>query len=519
METSGDWNGGGPAPVETAFEEEAARAAAEASAAPEAGTDLGRQVKGAILWRSGSQIAAQILSWGSTLFVVRILNPSDYGLFAMTQVVLAFLTFLNGYGFASSLIRAESVEPFRLRQTFGLLLLLNGALAAAQLVIAPLAAAHYHQPQIATLLRWQSLLYLSTPFVAIPEVLLIRRLQYRPLAIVTVAATGLGAATAITMALSGAGVWTLVAAPIVIFWARAVGLVLATRCFLIPSFDLRGTGAMVAFGAALLVNQGFWVIQSQADVFIAGRALDPHSLGLYAEALFLTQIFSSRFVPPLNEVAFPAYARLQKDPERLAASFLTAVRLIMAIALPLYLGLAVCAAPAVETLFGPKWLAMAPLVSILALAMPAMTLQILFAPALNAVGKPHVTARISACGAVLMPATFLVAVRFGSTGMAWGWTIAFPLLCAATWLQARRHIRVTLAGLIDAITPSFVAAIGMVSMVWALRALLPPLPAPALLAVLGGSGVVTYALLLRLGAPALVEEVLGLAIRRRAQPA
>src|SRR3954465_15749939 len=122
METSGDWNGGGPAPVETAFEEEAPLAARGPATAPDAGADLGRQVKGAILWRSGSQIAAQVLSWGSTLFVVRILDPSDYGLFAMTQVVLAFLTFLNGYGFASALIRAESVDPFRLRQTFGLLL-------------------------------------------------------------------------------------------------------------------------------------------------------------------------------------------------------------------------------------------------------------------------------------------------------------------------------------------------------------------------------------------------------------
>ena len=517
METN-EWSGAGPAPVETSFEEEAARAAAAADAQAPA-DDLGRQVKGAVLWRSGSQIVAQLLSWGSTLFVVRILDPSDYGMFAMTQVVLAFLTFLNGYGFASSLIRAERIEPYRLRQTFGLLLLLNGGLALAQLAIAPLAAAHYHQPAVATLLRWQSLLYLSTPFVAIPEVLLIRRLQYRPLALVTIAATALGAATAISLALAGAGVWTLVVAPIVIFWARALGLVAVTRCWLVPSFDLKGTGAMVGFGAALLVNQGFWVIQSQADVFIAGRALDPHSLGLYAEALFLTQIFSSRFVPPLNEVAFPAYARLQQDPERLAASFLTAVRLIMAIALPLYFGLAVTAAPAVATLFGPKWLAMAPLVAILALAMPWMTLQILFAPALNALGKPQVTARISACGAVLMPATFLVAVRFGATGMAWGWTVAFPLLAAVTWLQARRHVGVTLAGLVDAVTPSLLAAAGMVAMVWALRALLPPLPAPALFALLASAGAAAYALLLRIGAPALVEEVLGLVVRPRRQPA
>lgn len=512
-----EWNAAGPAPVETSFEEQAALAAAEAPAPA-----LGEQVKGAVLWRSGSQIVAQVLSWGSTLFVVRILDPADYGLFAMTQVVLAFLTFLNGYGFASSLIRAESIEPHRLRQTFGLLLLLNGALALAQLAIAPLAAAHYHQPAIATLLRWQSLLYLSTPFVAIPEVLLIRRLQYRPLALVTVAATALGAGCAISLAIAGAGVWTLVIAPIVIFWARAIGLVLVTRCLVVPSFDLRGTGAMVAFGGALLVNQGFWVVQSQADVFIAGRVLDPHNLGLYAEALFLTQIFSSRFVPPLNEVAFPAYARLQKDPARLAASFLTAVRLVMAIALPLYLGLAVTAAPAVETLFGPKWLAMAPLVSILAFAMPWMTLQILFAPALNAVGKPQVTARISACGAILMPATFLVAVRYGATGMALGWTIAFPLLCAATYVQARRHVGVTLAGLFEAISPSLVAAIGMGGLVWALRAILPPMPAAALLGLLAATGAASYALLLRIGAPALVDEVLGLVLRRRApgpQPA
>jgi O-antigen/teichoic acid export membrane protein len=519
METP-DWTGAGPAPVATAFEEEAGLAvAAGAPAAAEDAPALGEQVKGAVLWRSGSQILAQVLSWGSTLFVVRILDPTDYGLFAMTQVVLAFLTFLNGYGFASSLIRAETIEPFRLRQTFGLLLLLNGALALAQLAIAPLAAAHYHQPGIATLLRWQSLLYLSTPFVAIPEVLLIRRLQYKPLALVTVAATALGAATAISLALAGAGVWTLVVAPIVIFWARAIGLVLATRCFLVPSFDLKGTGAMVAFGAALLVNQGFWVVQSQADIFIAGRALDPRSLGFYAEALFLTQIFSSRFVPPLNEVAFPAYARLQKDPERLAASFLTAVRLVMAIALPLYLGLAVTAAPAVETLFGPKWIAMAPLVAILALAMPWMTLQILFAPALNAVGKPQVTARISACGAVLMPTTFLVAVRFGASGMAWGWAIAFPLLCAATFLQARRHIAVDLGGIERAIRPSLAAALAMAALVWGLGTILAPLPSPVRLVLLGASGAAAYGLLLKLFAPALVEEVLGLVLRRRAPAA
>lgn len=480
------------------------------------GVALRDRVRGAVAWRSGTQILAQIVSWSSTLLIVRLLDPADFGLFAMTQVILVFLTFLSGYGFASSLIQSETVEPKRVRQAFGMLLLLNGTLALVQLATAPLIADYYGQPLIADLLRWQALLYVSTPFCVVPEVLMSRRLDFRRPAIVTLVTTALGAACAVAMALNGWGVWTLVFAPIVIFWTRAIGLVWATRFFVLPSFDFRGAGHMFGFGSALLVSQGLWVVQSHADIFIAGRVLDPHALGLYAEALFLTQIFTYRFVPPLNEVAFPAYARMQKDPEALATSFLTAVRLIMTLAVPLYLGLAVAAEPAVATLFGPKWIEMAPLVAVIALSMPVLTLQILFAPALNALGRPEVNARISFCGAVLMPLAFLVGVQFGAIGLACALLAGYPMLAAATYGLARRHLAIDLAGLARAIRPSLFAAVPMALAVWAIRETLPAMPAPAELAILVAAGAGLYAGLLRLAAPELVEEVIGLAVRRRA---
>ncbi|MBK2451752.1 hypothetical protein, partial [Escherichia coli] len=46
------------------------------------------RVRSAIFWRSGSQFAAQLVMWASTFLVIRLLEPEDYGLFAMTQVVL-----------------------------------------------------------------------------------------------------------------------------------------------------------------------------------------------------------------------------------------------------------------------------------------------------------------------------------------------------------------------------------------------------------------------------------------------
>lgn len=479
------------------------------------------RVKSAVFWRSGTQILSQLISWGSTLAVIRILEPSDYGLFAMTSVVLVFLNFLNGYGFVSALIQSDKVEPIRIRQAFGMLILLNGGLAAIQFfVVAPLAATYYAEPVISDMLRWQSLIYLSTPFLILPEAMLTRNLDFKKPAIVNLTSAFVGAAVALGMAFNDYGVWTLVFAPIAIFWTRAVALMTATRFWVRPSFNFTGAGGIFSFGTAMLVAHGFWIIQSQGDIFIAGRAFDNHDLGLYAEALFLTQIFAAKFVPPLNEVAFPAYARLQNDRAALASGFLKAVRLIMLISCPLYLGMAVTAQPLVDVVMGPKWSDAAPLVAILALAMPVMTLHILFAPALNALGLPNIVLRNSIFGAVLMPSVYLFAVQFGADGLAWGWLVAFPVLLAFTIYQARPHIGFTLGGLAGSILPGLAAAVVMATLVGSvdymlLKPMWPNMPALMHLAVLTASGGLAYVAMMWLGARATFMEVVDLVIRRK----
>src|SRR5687768_13772363 len=83
------------------------------------------RVRGAVLWRSGSQIVAQLTTWTATFLVIRLVSPSDYGLFAMTQAILVFLTLMSGHGFANALVRRETISPHEIRQVFGMLLLLN----------------------------------------------------------------------------------------------------------------------------------------------------------------------------------------------------------------------------------------------------------------------------------------------------------------------------------------------------------------------------------------------------------
>jgi O-antigen/teichoic acid export membrane protein len=276
---------------------------------------------------------------------------------------------------------------------------------------------------------------------------------------------------------------------------------------------------MVRFGLVLIASHLGWTIVTQADVFIASRSLDPHELGLYAEALFLTTIVAWKFVPPLNEVAFPAYSRLQDDLPTLSAAFLKAVRLIMLVTSPLYFGLAVVAPEAVSVVLGAKWAAMAPLVSTIALAMPAMTLHILFSPALTAVGRPRITMEASLLGALVMPAAFVAAVQWGAAGLAWAWLIAFPALPFYTFLRARGPLGISAMQLGAAVAPGLGAAAAMAVVVFALDAALGALADWARLALLAAAGGLSYAAILYAVSRATLFELVALVAHgRRASP-
>jgi len=275
-------------------------------------------------------------------------------------------------------------------------------------------------------------------------------------------------------------------------------------------------GQIIGFGSAILFSQLFWLVQSQSDVFIAGRMFDPHALGLYAEALFLSQIFMAKFVPPLNEVAFPAYSRIKDDPAAMRRGFLKTVRLLMLVSAPFYCGLTVVAAPLVETLFGPKWLGMAPYVQHISLALMLMTVQILFAPVNNALGKPSVTMFVSLGGAIIFPTTFLIGSHWGLIGMAWAWLVAAPLLLLYTVRLSARLIGLSLWDIVRAMLPGLAPALMMAIGVELAAELIVPFhwAAPIRLGLLVGLGVALYGALLWTFEREVIAEGIQIVLRR-----
>ena len=242
-------------------------------------------------------------------------------------------------------------------------------------------------------------------------------------------------------------------------------------------------------------------------------------LGIYTESLFLTQVFVSKIVPPLNEVAFSAYARIQHDRTAVAFAFARSVRVIMVAALPFYFGLAATAEPLVLVVLGQKWAEMAPVVHLLALAMPFMTLQVLLQPACDAQGRPGIGVGNGAAGAVILAIGFLIGVQWGATGLAAAWICGYPLYLGFSLWRALPVIGSSLRAIADAIAPALLAALAMALVVTLVDGVLPVLPTALRLLILVGVGAAVYGGWLAIFSRQVLRELMAVVRKQPLAPA
>lgn len=470
-------------------------------------------VRRAVAWRSGVQLGVQLLTWASTLIVLRLLAPADYGVMAMAQLVIGLLTLVAGQGFAAAAVAAPELTRDDVRRLLGVQLMLGVTLGMVQAAAAPLAAEWFREPRLVPLLQLLALAYPLATATALAAALRQRALDFRAAALVEGGAAVVQAAATLAVAAAGWGVWALAWGQLAGTAARALGWIAAGHGLARPLFRLGGARALVATGSLLTVNGLLFYGLAQAPVLIGGRILTPEAIGLYSTAFFLASLPAARFLPVLSEVGLAAYSRRRDDPAAFSDSFRLVTRVVAVSSFPLYLGLAATAPDAAPVLLGGQWAGAAPHFVGVGLAMPAYTLFCLFGPPSYALGRARVQTTVLLFALALMPAAFaLGAARAGAIGLSAAWAVAFPLAAAFAAALTLPRIGVPWRAFLADFGRPLLAAVLMGAAVAALRPWLPDPPAVRL-ALCVGIGAAAYAGLVRLIARAAWEDAKGLARR------
>jgi len=228
-------------------------------------------------------------------------------------------------------------------------------------------------------------------------------------------------------------------------------------------------GKLFAFGGYVALSKFLMFLYLSADTAIGGRVLGKEQIGYYSVGMNLASLPLLRITVMLNEIAFPAFARLQDERERVGDILLQSVRLLSMFAFPVFWGIAAVAPEIVNVFLGAKWApAILPL-QLLSLVMPVRMIGQLMSPTLQGVGKVKLVVLNQLFACLVMIAAFLVGVQFGIVGLSLAWVIAFPvifLVNLTTWLPV---VRLRATQLLGAMGRSALAGVGMIAAVAGLR--------------------------------------------------
>jgi O-antigen/teichoic acid export membrane protein len=390
--------------------------------------NLKQKVMSGLRWTVGAKFLGQMITWGITLVIIRLLTPADYGLLALASVFVAFLVMLNELGLGAAVVHRRGLGRDTLRTMFGLVLLISVIFYLVLAVTAPFIARFYHEPRLIPLVRVMALQFLLMGFTVLPQSLLLREMKFRKIAIVDLLSALIGSITTLALALTGFGVWALVWGTLMIRVVSMVGLNLAQPFLCPPSFKMKGMWVLISYSGYVTLSRILWYFYTKADILIIGKILGKEILGFYAVGLYIASLPMEKVSGIINQVAFPAFSSLQSDPGLAGQHFLKAVRVMSFFAFPVLWGIS-CIAPEFVAIFlGTKWSDAALPLQIISLVIPLRMVSNMMNPAALGAGRSDISFYNSLVAFIFMPMAFLIGTFWGVLGVSLAWLIVFPVV-------------------------------------------------------------------------------------------
>lgn len=389
-----------------------------------------------VAWLALGNWTEQSVNFIVFVLLARLLGAESFGLLAMASVFVVFSEFLVRESLSEVLIATKAPSEADFNAVFWLLLGLALVLALTVGMAAPLIARFYGEPQVAPLIH---VLMATVPMIAVtavPVAILRRALRFRELALRAIAGVVAGGVVGVGMALAGYGVWSLAGQRV-----ATVATNVALAWFAVgwrPGFRTSGAhlGRVARFGGKVLGLRAAELAATQVPALIIGAYLGAVTLGLYTVAWRVVELGSFLIVTPLRVASQPTFAAISREGGRAAALLLTISRVTGVVAFPVFAGLAVLALPLLHVVFGLKWDAAAPVLSILSIVGAYFCIDKVQQAYCLAAGQPGRITVLSWVNVALGAGLSLAALPFGVTGVALavvaGYLLPWPLRVGVT---------------------------------------------------------------------------------------
>jgi O-antigen/teichoic acid export membrane protein len=438
-----------------------------------------------ILWMSYGKAAFFFLQLIVLGVLARLITPAEFGVVSAALVVIGFSAIVSQLGLGPAIVQRPVLERRHIDTAFTCSFLLGLLLGTVIWVGAPLAATFLRMPQVTPVLRALAWVFPLNGLGTVGMSLLSRELHFSWLANLDVVSYGFGyGLVGIVTALLGWGVWALVAAQIGQSIARTTVLLWKHPPSLRPIVEWQALKELAYFGGGFTVARIANYVALNGDNLIVGRMLGAAPLGFYGRAYSLMSAPAYAFGTVLDQVLFPAMAKVQHDPPRLAAAYRRGVALIALLVLPASVAIILLAPEVIRVALGSKWGQVVLPFQILGLGMLFRTSYKMSDSIARSTGAVYRRAWRQILYAGLVVTGAWIGSRWGIEGVSWGALLALTmnfLLMAGLGL---RVASLSWKRFWDAHRPAVLLTAVSFPPVWGAAAVLRGLESPALVVLL-----------------------------------
>ncbi len=460
-----------------------------------------------VFWLFWSRGVIQVVSFASTLVVVRIISPSDYGLMALASVWTGVLLMITEFGLSAAIVQFRELMPSELNFCFWSTMCISFAAYAGLFAAAPFIATWFDSPPLEAILRVVALVMPLYAVHLVPDGLLRKLLEFDKVSYAEMISSTVTIPVVFLMAWYGFGVWALVAGSLTKPIVR--GLVIFWFVDWRPGLTIKGgrLTEILRFSIASFGSRALWAVYEQSDVFVLGKVSGGQVLGYFSMAKELAHLPVTRVSAVVNQIMVPVMAELQMNPSAMRASLLRVIRLVASILIPVFLGLAVFASDLVKVILGDKWLPTASMLQVICFSALIKGVDNFLPPVLRARYRASFLVKYNAILLfVMLPAFIIGALWAGGVGVAVAWVTAYPLVMSWMAREVLRELELEWKDLWERLRSLLGAAILMGLVMVSIREFTPH---NDILRLVVGiiSGAVTYGLTLWLFGRKIVEEL------------
>ncbi len=466
-------------------------------------------------WAVILRLSGQLISWISTIIVVRFISPEDYGLNAMLEAPLELLALVSTLGLDLALVRAKNIEEDELRSVFGWLLLVNGLLFLAYFFGGSLIALYFNEPRLELLAKVLAVVFLLVPFRVVPNALLDRSLKFKLRAFAEFVAGVTAAIATLALAILGAGIWALVAGLLLNRTLLAIMLMILQPWIIRPSLSFSAVRPMMIFGGILSLSGAVVLVTDKLVTLIGGPILGAGLLGIFSVTFQFALLPLAKIMPVINPIIFPAFSKFQDQREAAGHYLQKSLKLVSLGLFPVMIGLACVSQEFVTTVLGDKWTAVAVPLALLSVVMPFRMTTSFLRPVLASMGRADLCLRSTLVSLVVLLPLILAGTRYGVIGLVAAIMVTEVIVAFVTVAMAASVFDMSFARIAASFQPAAVASAVMAScLVSAKIALEYQINLAVLLAGIG-LGALIYFLTLRVFYGKLLEDAVRLFTGRR----